>query len=383
MQPKKKALFVTTVGNFLRLFEWNDVKILQHMNYEIHYAADFTQLDPETEEIYRSGRIVRHPLPVSRSPLCFRKNTAAYFQLCRLLKEERFALIHCHTPMGGALARLAAFRQRERPFVLYTSHGFHFYRGAPFLSWLLYYPAEYLLARATDRLITVNEEDYRRALHFPLREGGRTVRIPGVGLSLEKFADPGRRRAQLRAAYGIPEGCFYLLTAGELNRNKNQQVLIRAVAMLKKKQVRLGICGSGPLCGELEALTKRLGVSGQISFLGYRSDLQGLCAAADAFVFPSIREGFALAPLEALAAGLPLITSQRRDSREYIRHGKNGLICRKNTPREYAAAISLLIRNPKLCRRLSDAGRRTAERYALPETARIMEQVYGECRRRG
>ncbi|MDE7300300.1 MAG: glycosyltransferase [Lachnospiraceae bacterium] len=369
-------MFVTTVGNFLRLFEWNDVEILQKMNYEVHYAADFTQLDKETNKMYQKKNIVLHPLPIRRSPLQFKGNITAFLQLRRLIREERFDLLHCHTPMGGMLGRLAAAVQRKKPFVLYTAHGFHFYRGAPFYCWLLYFPAEYLLAKKTDCLIVVNEEDYRRALHFPLRNGGRTERIPGVGLSTEKLKCRQEQRAELRAKHGIPEECFYILTAGELNRNKNQQVLIRAAAMLRQKQICLGICGKGALRESLERLAEELGVAGQVRFLGYRNDLQELLTAADAFAFPSVREGFALAPLEALAAGLPLVTSERRDSREYIRHRENGLVCKRNAPEEYAEAFLLLMENPGLCRRLSEEGRRTAGQFALDKTARIMERVY-------
>lgn len=377
MQPKKKALFVTTVGNFLQLFEWNDVEILQKMNYEVHYAADFTQLDTKTERLYQERNIILHPISICRSPLKFKENSKAFVQLKKLICEEKFELLHCHTPMGGVLGRLASFFCGDRkPYVLYTVHGFHFYQGAPLLNWLLFFPAEYLLARLTDGLITVNEEDYRRALYFPLRNGGKVERIPGVGLALEKLECKAEQHTEFRVKYGIQTGCFYILTAGELNQNKNQQTLIRAVAILKKKQIHLGICGEGPLKEYLGQLAKELGVAEQVSFLGYRNDLQELLIAADVFAFPSHREGFAIAPLEALAAGLPLITSERRDSREYIKHGENGLVCKKNTPEEYAEAIRLLLEHSDLRKCLSEAGKKTARQYALPETARIMQGIY-------
>lgn len=382
MQQKKKALFVTTVGNFLQLFEWNDVGILQRMNYEIHYAADFTQIDTETEQMYQRGNIVLHSLSICRSPFKLKGNGKALFQLKKLLQKEKFNLVHCHTPMGGVLGRLAVVGQKEKPFVLYTAHGFHFYKGAPFYYWFFYFPVEYLLAKQTDCLITVNAEDYQRALHFPLRGGGKAERIPGVGLPFSKLECKAECRTELRVKYGMREGYFYILTAGELNRNKNQQVLIRAVAILKKKRVHLGICGEGPLKESLRLLARELGVAEQVSFLGYRNDLQELFTAADAFAFPSLREGFAIAPLEALAAGLPLITSERRDSREYMRHKENGFVCKRNAPEEYAKAILLLMEHQELCKQLAEEGRRTARQFALPETAQIMERVYKECQRR-
>lgn len=376
-------LIITTVSGFLHQFEMNDVRTLQNLGYEVHYASNFRHsvYESDSEQLRNMG-VVLHPISIKKSPCAFKDNFKAFRELCGIIRKEQISVVHCHNPMGGVLGRLASFFQKgKRPYVLYTVHGFHFYKGAPLINWLLFFPVEVMLSRLTDCLITINKEDYKRALHMPLRKSGKVERIPSVGIVTEKFCDRTELHKKLRVRYGIPENCFYVLTAGELNRNKNQQTLIKAIAILQQKKVHLGICGEGRYREDLEELADRLGVMSQISFLGYRNDLQDLFIAADAFAFPSIREGFAIAPLEALAAGLPIITSERRDSREYIVHGKNGIICKKNTPEEYAEAIQLLSGNSKLRKCLSEEGRKTARKYALPETAKIMKRIYEECQR--
>lgn len=379
IEAMEKVLIITTVSGFLQQFELNDVRILKALGYEVHYASNFENSVYETDSgLLSELGVILHPISIRKSPCAFADNLKALRKLCEIIKKERISVIHCHNPVGGVLGRLAPlFCKDITPYVLYTAHGFHFYRGAPLLNWLLFFPAEAMLSHLTDCLITINEEDYQRALRMRLKKGGSAVRIPGVGIPDRKFADMEGRREELRRKNGIPKECFYILTAGELNQNKNQQVLLRAVALLGQKKVHLGICGEGLYREHLKQMAEALGITKQVSFLGYRSDLQELLAAADVFVFPSIREGFAVAPLEALAAGIPLITSDRRDSREYIKHGENGFLCRENTPKEYVEAIRILMEQEGLRIRLSKEGKKTARQYALPKTAHIMEEIYG------
>ncbi len=380
---KQKVLIITTISGFLQQFELNDVRILQALGYEVHYASNFetSVYGIDNEQLQKLG-IVIHPISIQKSPCAVGKNLKALRELCRIIREERILAIHCHNPLGGVVGRLAAFLGgKKRPYVLYTAHGFHFYKGAPFVNWMLFFPAEYLLARLTDCLITVNEEDYQRVCAMPLKKGGRAERIPSVGIAEEKFSDRAELRMGIREKHGIPEDCFYILTAGELNRNKNQQVLLHTVALLGQEKIHLGICGEGSCREGLKVLAEELGITEKVSFLGYRNDLWELLAAADAFAFPSIREGFAIAPLEALAAGLPLITSERRDSREYIRDEENGFLCRKNIPQEYVRAIRILIKQPELRKKMSENGREAAKKYALPKTECIMKKIYSSIAR--
>lgn len=371
-------MFITTISGFLQQFEMNDVHILQEAGYEVHYASNFCnpvyKLDREGLE--RQG-IKLHQIDIEKSPRYARRNTKALSQLRKLIREEEISVVHCHNPMGGVLGRMAVIGRKRRVVVLYTAHGFHFYRKAPVLNWILFFPVEYLLAGCTDRLITINNEDFNRAAHFHLRKGGQVKKIPGVGVQTEHFAPQTGMRNQSRKKLGIAEGIFYMLAVGELNRNKNHLIILQALALIGDKNIHLGICGRGPLEEELERTAKELGIERQVTLFGFRNDIPRMLAAADCFVFPSKREGLGIAALEAMAAGIPLITSDCRGTREYMQGGKNGLVCAGQNVEEYAAAICKMRDDAEMRMRMSAACMETAKAFDIEVTDKIMREVYG------
>lgn len=113
-----------------------------------------------------------------RSPYSL-KNIKAYQQLKKVMRDNSFLMVHCHTPMGSALARIAA-NSTQVPYVIYTAHGFHFYKGAPWRNWLFFYPIEKRLASYTDVLITINQEDYNQAKSFKLRNQGKVEFVSSI-----------------------------------------------------------------------------------------------------------------------------------------------------------------------------------------------------------
>ena len=217
--------------------------------------------------------------------------------------------MHCHTPMGGVVGRLAANTTHTAP-VLYTAHGFHFYKGCPLKNRVIYQTAETFLARYTDAQITINQEDYAAAQKFPLR--GKAYYVPGIGVDVQKIASVQVDRVAKRKELGIPEDAFAFLTVGELIPRKGHELLIRAFAKSNISGVQLLICGSGREKEHLTALIKELGISDKAHLLGFRNDIYELLKCADAFVFPSKQEGLPVALMEAMVAGLPCIASRIR-----------------------------------------------------------------------
>ena len=191
----KHALIITTISGFVPQFEMNDVRILQENGYTVHYASDFENpiYNIDQTQLKRDGLILHH-IDIRKSPFQITKNTKAFLQLKQIIRKEQISLVHCHNPMGGVVGRLAAKASGREPYVVYTAHGFHFYEGAPKKNWLLYYTAERFLAAFTDRIITINREDYERANRFRLKEYGCVEQIPGVGVNIEKF----RKKPELR-----------------------------------------------------------------------------------------------------------------------------------------------------------------------------------------
>lgn len=334
----KQILILTTTHDFLWKFERDNVRILQEMGYVVHYAANLN--DPcylsDEDKLQRMGVRVHH-IEIARSPFLFQENQRALRQLLWLIRKFQIQVIHCHTPVGGLLGRLAGkIDTNQAPLIVYTAHGFHFYKGAPLWNHLTYYHVEKWLAHYTDVLIVINQEDFRQAQTFRLRAGGRVYRIPGVGLDSSMFYPfSALQRAFARQSLGIDENEFFLVSVGELNENKNQRIVLEALAKLKAQTngelpIRYGICGDGFLRDRMEQWIEQMDLQREVVLFGYCRDVPKVLGCADAAVFPSKREGLGMAGLEALAMGIPVIASDNRGTREYMEHGKNGFVCRDN-----------------------------------------------------
>lgn len=287
----------------------------------------------------------------ARSP--FSKQTLlAYRQLRKLFTYERFDIVHTHTPVGSVLTRLAARNARKNGTkVIYTAHGFHFYKGAPLVSWLLWYPVERVMSRFTDVLITINKEDYERVKRFA---HCCVEYVPGVGVDLSRFAAVKCRDVK-REELGLAPGDFAVLATGDLNDNKNHRVLVEALAQLPNR-VKLFIAGDGPLCRELSALAACLGVSDRVRLLGFRRDVVALLNACDLFCLPSKREGLPVSLIEAMATGTLVLASDARGCADVLGELGDSCIIPENDSESWADAIACFtgrshVPNPENLRR--------------------------------
>ena len=328
----KKALIVATVGGFLAQFEMGNASLLEEMGYEVHYASNFNMPAYGNESRLEKTQIICHQIDFERSPYSM-ENIRSYRQLKKLMTEIQFDVIHCHTPMGGVLGRLAAKRSRIGK-IIYTAHGFHFYKGASLLNWLVYYPVEKLLSGITDALITINNEDYERAKKMSI--GAEVYRIHGVGINATgKIHNTKKDRGK--------DGRFIILAAGELNRNKNHRVLIEAISEIEDERILLLICGKGELKEEYEQMIERLRCRKKVHLMGYCQNMKEVYEKADIFVQPSYREGLSVALMEAMAAGLPCIVSDIRGNRELIDDGIGGYRIKPNEVSAWKDAIKKMM----------------------------------------
>lgn len=338
----KKALVTATVASFIALFETNDIGILKNLGYEVHYAANCEIFDnkDKTQKLDSMG-VIRHNIPFARNPFD-KNNIMAYKMLKKMINEENFDIIHCHTPVGGVLTRIAARKSRKKGTkVIYTAHGFHFYKGAPLKNWLLYYPVEKICSYFTDVLITINKEDYELAQQKMRAKD--TVYIPGVGIDLDKFKPIKINSENKRKELGIPNGAVWILAVGELISRKNHETLIRAVANMDN--VYLTIAGGGELYDYLKKIIDELNISPKVKLLGFRSDVSELCSAADIFVFPSFQEGLPVALMEAMACGLPVACSRIRGNVDLIDEYKGGVMFDPKSIEDTANALKRLLKS--------------------------------------
>ena len=318
---KKKFLMTATVPSMIGQFNMENIKLLLEMDYEVHVACNFEDRSVWTEERVSEFKkqltnlgVKKIQIEYARTPYDILKLVRSYSELRKLIQREKYTCLHCHTPVAGMIARLAAKGTETK--VIYTAHGFHFYKGAPLQNWLLYYPVEKWLSRYTDVLITINKEDYQRAKKkFHAKE---TKYIPGVGIDVEKIQAVQVDRVKKRAELGIGKDDFLMLSVGELSKRKNHQIVIEALAKLKDKRIKYIICGQGPLKDKLEQMAEKLGVKDQLFLLGFRTDVIEICKSSDLFVFPSRQEGLPVALMEAMASGLPCVVSRIRGNTDLI-----------------------------------------------------------------
>lgn len=305
-------------------------------------------------------------------------NIAAYRQLKQLIDRENYDIIHCHTPMGAMIARLAAMDARRKGTkVIYTAHGFHFYRGASPVHWLVYYPAEWLLAHVTDVLITMNKEDH--ALAQQKMHAKRIAYIPGVGVDTARFRTGTADRLQKRQELGFAEEDFLILTVAEMTRNKNHSTVLKALALLKNTEefafLRYLICGRGENEQNLRQEAEELGIADHVVFLGYRQDVPDLLRCSDLFAFMSFREGLPVALMEAMSSGLAVICSEIRGNTDLIEDGVEGMIA-DNTPQAVAEGILELYRNPEMRQRYGSAAAEKVKQFDAENVHRIMKEIY-------
>ena len=318
-------LMLATTAAMIEQFNKNNILILEEMGYEVHVAGNWLEGNPISSERLEEFKewITQHGgkyfyIPSVRKPLAMKANVTAYKKVVELIKEYEYDFIHCHTPIGSVIGRIAAHVTHTK--VIYTAHGFHFFKGAPLKNWLLYYPVERFLSRWTDVLITINQEDYQRAKKsFHAR---KTVYIPGVGIDTKKFACGLIDRKEKRESLGLKDDDIMLLSVGELNENKNHQIVIHAIGELKTKNVHYVIVGKGMLFEDLKILAEQLKVMEQVHLLGYRDDVAEIYQVADLFVFPSKREGLSVALMEAIACHVPVICTNIRGNTDLIKNSK-------------------------------------------------------------
>lgn len=372
----KKVLFVATVvKTHIMEFHIPYLKMFKEMGWETAVAARNDYENPSDCHIPYCDTYF--DIPFERNPLGH-SNWKSYKQLKQIIDEGKYDIIHCHTPVGAALTRLAAKDARKHGTkVFYTAHGFHFYKGAPLLNWALYYPIERWLAHYTDVLITINKEDYQRAKNFKAQ---KVCYVPGVGIDLQKFNSDYVNRDEKRNQIGIKASDFLLLSVGELIPRKNHEIAIRALSVLKKQgqlhHLEYVICGRGSYEGNLKKLAKELGVEDHIHFLGYRHDISEICRCSDLFVFMSHQEGLPVALMEAMACGLPAICSDIRGNTDLIENNVTGLIC-KNDSGELAQKISQLRNENEFRESLAVSALQKIRSFDLTNIVKEMSQIYG------
>ena len=297
------------------------VKFLSQNGFSVELACSDVggRLNELRDELHGIAKV--HTVRLVRSPFS-PGNLNGYKDLKKLINSQHWDIIWTNEPVMGVMTRLAARKaRRSGTNVIYMAHGFHFYKGAPKLNWLIYYPVEKFCSRFCDMIITINNEDYQRAKTFHAK---RVEKINGIGVETAKYATSTVNRDKKRHELDIPIDAFFIVSVGELKDHKNHMIIIKALSKLKEDDVYFGICGKGELLDILKNESEKLGLGDKVKFFGYRKDVPEILHSADLFAFPSKRDGLGLAAIEAMSAGLPLLTSKIRGVTDYVIDGVSG-----------------------------------------------------------
>ncbi|MDQ8735945.1 glycosyltransferase family 4 protein [Paenibacillus sp. LHD-38] len=365
-----KILFCATVDYHFKAFHLPVLEWFKQQGWEVHIAAK-GELDlPFVDHKFN--------LSIERSPV-HRNNLKAYRELKAIIQEQNYKIIHCHTPMGGVLARLAAQTARKKGTkVIYTAHGFHFCKGSSLLNWMLYYPIEKSLSRKTDCLITINNEDYQLAVSKNFK-AKQIAHIHGVGVNTTRYKPLAKiDKWRLRQEFDFRTDDFLLFYAAEFNKNKNHQMLIRALASIKEQvpHARLLLAGKGPMLSACQGLAEQLGVGAMVHFLGYRSDIERLLPMCDVAVASSLREGLPVNIMEAMACGLPIVATQNRGHSELVVEGENGYVLAAHQVTAFAGRLLELSRSNTLRLQMGEKSAEMVKKYSLAQVALELNDIY-------
>lgn len=373
---KKKVLFVATVvKTHMMQFHIPYLQMFQEMGWETAVAARNDYENPADCRIPYCDQYF--DIPFERTPWRM-QNIVSYRMLKKIIDEGHYDIVHCHTPVGAMVARAAAAEARKHGTkVIYTAHGFHFFKGAPLRNWLMFYPAEWLMAPAADVLITINKEDYERALRKIRTK--RIEYVPGVGIDTARFrgehGDPGEKRREL----GFGEEDFLMLTVAEMTQNKNHITILRAMAAMKGRpeyeKMHYLIVGRGDVREYLEKNVQKLGIEDHVHFLGYRTDVPQLYRCSDLFLFMPYREGLSVALMEAMSCALPIICTRIRGNTDLIDDGVSGVFS-ENDPKVLAEHILKLYHDPALREAYGSAAAQKVLLFDNENVHRQMKDIY-------
>lgn len=359
-----RVLLTATVQSHICQFHKPLAEVLHAQGCEVHVAAKDNLAEKNGLKLDFVEKVF--DVPFARSPKN-PDNIKAYHQLKKIIDEGEYDIIHCNTPMGGIVTRLAARKARKKGTkVIYMAHGFHFYKGASWKNWLVFYPIERIMARLCDVVITINEEDYALA---KAKFHTQVEHLHGVGVSEERYhpVSPEESSA-MRAAEGLTNENFVILCTGELNKNKDQKTLISAAGMLKDKipEMKVLLAGNGPLEGELREQIRCLGLEQNVKLLGYRTDLEKVVPCVDLVVSCSHREGMPLNIIEAMLCEKPVVATVNRGHTELVESDRSGYLFTPGDMSRLSECIDRVHDSSKAAHLMGVRGYHTAVKYAVP-----------------
>ncbi len=377
----KRALMYASVASMIQQFNMNNIKLLQNLGYKVDVACNFEygstiskdKIEQLKVELNDMGVRYYH-IPIPRKISDFKGIKVSYQKTKILMDDNKYNLIHCHSPIGGIVCRMANKNSEnyKNSKMIYTAHGFHFFKGNNSIKNIIFRSIEKYAAKYTDILITINKEDYAAAKKFKLKKNGNVEYIPGIGIDLEKINSIKGKREELLGELNISQDAFLMLSVGELNENKNHKEVVETLKKLPDN-VHYLICGKGNQKENLENQVREDKCESKLHLLGYRDDVLEVMKSCDLFVFPSKREGLSVALMEAMACGLPCIVSNIRGNCDLIENFKGGFLVDDS---EYESKIKSIFNDSQMAIEMKEFNLNKVQEYDLRKIESYLLKVY-------
>ncbi|NCB48495.1 MAG: glycosyltransferase family 1 protein [Clostridia bacterium] len=365
----KKVLVVTSTDNMISQFLIPHIQDMQKMGATVECACNETDFFFET--LKNEYGFTMHKLDIPRKPLSF-KLFRAKDELVKLIKKNKYDLIHCQQPVGGVLARMAG-HQCKVP-VLYIAHGFHFFKGAPLQNKLIYKTIETEMAKKTDALVTMNEEDFSSAKKMKAK---KIYKINGIGVDLDKYKlNEELDEVAFRKSLGVEKDDFLILSVAEFTINKNIISIIKAIEDNPNKKIKLILCGRGELQERLKEYVNSHNLQDRVLFLGYRNDISNCIQVSNAVILVSFREGLPKSFLEAMSVGKPLIGSDIRGIKDLIGNNEGGVLIDPYDVATIKNAIQKLYEDKTLCKKFGERNKEFVKNYSIDVVLEQMREIY-------
>jgi len=372
-----KILFVATVRSHIGQFHMPFIRELKARGVEVHAAFKDNSADKPGLDLSAIDKTFE--VPFERQPLR-PNNIKAYRELKKIIDGNGYDAVHCHTPMGAVITRLAAKSARKKGTkVIYTAHGFHFFKGASIKNWMFFYPVEKYLSKYTDCLITINSEDCELA-HKKKFRAGKIYKVHGVGVELDKFkAVDADEKARLRAEYGYDGDTFIMIYPADLSVRKNQPMLFDALQKIakKNKNVKLLLPGQPIRLEEYKRMVSERGIADNVEFLGYRRDINNLVGLSDLSVASSFQEGLPINIIEAMAMGNAIVATDVRGNNDAVEDGVNGYLVPVGDSDLMAEKILELMNDREKLRTFGENGLDMVKDFSTENVNREMLTIYG------
>ncbi len=368
----KKVLFTATVDSHILQFHLPYLKWFKEQGYEVHVATNGDEKIPYCD--------VKHKITFERSPMKI-NNIKAIFKLKKIIEKEKFQIIHTHTPMGSVVTRLAAKKARKKykTRVIYTAHGFHFFKGAPLINWIVFYPIEKYLSKYTDCLITINEEDYNLAkAKFKAK---KIELVNGVGVDENRFdfKMSDEEKHELRQSLGLKDDDFVIIYVAELINRKNHYMILNTMNKIHNNQnIKLLLVGNGDLKEEYTKYIKENKLEKNVRMLGYRKDVPQLMKISNIAISTSKQEGLPVNVMEAMISELPDIVTNCRGNRDLIKNGKNGYVIEQDDESTLYKRIMDLYKNKDLRDKMGYQSKKMIESFELERVIKELTDIYNE-----